>query len=356
MQDKLEAIQNRYDELEERCAQPEIILDVPRYQLLLREKARLTPTVETYAAYRETLKNISQAREMQDDPELKDIAAEELKALLPKKEAQENELRLCLLPKDERDERSVIIEVRPGAGGDEAALFAGLLVRMYARFAERHGFAVEPIDETETELGGVKEAVFSLNGRGAYARMKYESGVHRIQRVPVTEAGGRIHTSTATVAVLPEAEDVEVEIKTEDLRIDTYRASGHGGQYINRTDSAVRITHLPTGLVVTCQDEKSQLKNKEKAMKVLKARLYDLYRTQQDAVYAENRRSQVGSGERNERIRTYNFREGRVTDHRVGLTLYRIDEIMDGDLDEIIDALAIKEQTEKLAGAQSADM
>lgn len=352
MRDKLDAVRSRYEELEASCAEPEVILDVPRYQKLLREKARLKPTVDAYDAYLQTLGGLEQAREMADDPELKEVAAEEFKALSLQKEEQEKALRLLLLPKDERDERSVIIEVRPGAGGDEAALFAGLLVRMYTRYAERHGFKTEPIDETETELGGIKEAVFSLNGMGAYARMKYESGVHRIQRVPVTEAGGRIHTSTATVAVLPEAEDVEVEIKPDDIRIDTYRASGHGGQYINRTDSAVRITHLATGLVVTCQDEKSQLKNKEKAMKVLKARLYDLYRMKQDAAYAEYRRSQVGSGERNERIRTYNFREGRVTDHRVGLTLYKIDAIMDGDLDEIIDALAIKEQTEKLSRAQ----
>ena len=236
----------------------------------------------------------------------------------------------------------MVMEIRPGAGGDEAALFAALLLRMYQRYAERKGYQLEPVDISTTELKGVKEAVCTLNGVGAFSRMKFESGVHRIQRVPVTEAGGRIHTSTATVAVLPEAEDVEVEIKPEDLRI------GHGGQYINRTDSAVRITHLPTGLVVTCQDEKSQLKNKEKAMKVLASRLYDLYRAEKDAAYAQNRKAQVGSGERNERIRTYNFPQGRVTDHRADLTLYKIDAILDGDLDEIIDALTIKEQAEKL--------
>jgi len=344
MEDKFEALCARYEELTEAAAQNEVILDVPRYQSILREQKQLEPAVNTWRDYQVLLSRIEQAREMENEPDFKDMAAEELKTLLPEKEQAEKELRLHLLPKDKNDERSAILEIRPGAGGEEAALFAGLLLRMYTRYAERHGLKAEPIDMTETELGGIKEAVFSLTGAGVFARMKYESGVHRIQRVPVTETAGRIHTSTATVAVLPEAEDVEVTVKPEDIRIDTYRASGHGGQYINRTDSAVRMTHLPTGLVVTCQDEKSQLKNKEKAMKVLKARLYDLYRTQQDAEYAMKRRSQVGSGERNERIRTYNFREGRVTDHRVGLTLYRLDDIMDGDLDEIIDALAMRER------------
>ncbi len=349
MEDKFEALCARYEELTEAAAQNEVILDIPRYQSILREQTQLEPAVNAWRDYQALLSRIEQAREMENEPDFKDMAAEELKTLLPEKEQAEKELRLHLLPKDKNDERSAILEIRPGAGGEEAALFAGLLLRMYTRYAERHGLKAEPIDMTETELGGIKEAVFSLTGAGVFARMKYESGVHRIQRVPVTETAGRIHTSTATVAVLPEAEDVEVTVKPEDIRIDTYRASGHGGQYINRTDSAVRMTHLSTGLVVTCQDEKSQLKNKEKAMKVLKARLYDLYRTQQDAEYAMKRRSQVGSGERNERIRTYNFREGRVTDHRVGLTLYRLDDIMDGDLDEIIDALAMQEQTEKLA-------
>ena len=349
IEDKFEALCARYEELTEAAAQNEIILDVPRYQSILREQKQLEPAVNAWKSYQALLSRIEQAREMEAEPDFKDMAAEELKMLIPEKEQAEKDLRLYLLPKDKNDERSAILEIRPGAGGDEAALFAGLLVRMYTRYAERHGLKAEPIDITETELGGIKEAVFSVTGANVFARMKYESGVHRIQRVPITETAGRIHTSTATVAVLPEAEDVEVTVKPEDIRIDTYRASGHGGQYINRTDSAVRITHLPTGLVVTCQDEKSQLKNKEKAMKVLKARLYDLYRTQQDAEYAMKRRSQVGSGERNERIRTYNFREGRVTDHRVGLTLYRLDDIMDGDLDEIIDALAMQEQTEKLA-------
>ncbi|MBQ8081108.1 MAG: peptide chain release factor 1 [Clostridia bacterium] len=348
MEQHFEALCARYEELEEASVQNEVILDVPRYRRVLQEKAQLEPAVLAWRDYRRLLKDIGEAEELREDPDFRETAQEELKALYPRREEAESALKVFLIPRDRDDDRSVIMEIRPAAGGEEAALFAGLLTRMYQRYAERHGFQAEMIDVSDTELGGVKEAVFSLNGMGAYARMKYESGVHRIQRVPVTETAGRIHTSTATVAVLPEAEDVEVTIREDELRIDTYRASGHGGQYINRTDSAVRITHLPTGLVVTCQDEKSQLKNKEKAMKVLKARLYDLYRTQQDAEYAENRRRQVGSGERNERIRTYNFREGRVTDHRIGLTLYRLDEIIDGDLDEIIDALTANEQTEKL--------
>ena len=345
---QFEAMEGRLEELQEASAQPEIIADVPRWQRILKEIAQLEPAVAAFRAYRALQSEIAQAQEMLAEPAMKAMAEEELKTLLPREAREREQLRLFLIPRDPNDERSVVMEIRPGAGGDEAALFAALLLRMYQRYAERKGFAFEPVDIADTELGGVKEAVFTLSGNGAFSRMKFESGVHRIQRVPVTEAGGRIHTSTATVAVLPEAEDVEVEIRPEDLRIDTYRASGHGGQYINRTDSAVRITHLPSGLVVTCQDEKSQLKNKEKAMKVLRSRLYDLYQARQNAAYAQNRRSQVGSGERNERIRTYNFPQGRVTDHRIGLTLYKIDAIMDGDLDEIIDGLILAEQAEKL--------
>ncbi len=345
---QLEAMEGRLEELQEASAQPEIIADVQRWQKILREIAQLKPAVTAFRAYRALQDQIAQAKEMLSDPELKSAAEEELKELIPRENRERDSLRLFLIPRDPNDERSVVMEIRPGAGGEEAALFAALLLRMYQRYAERQGFLFEAVDVSDTELGGVKEAVFTLSGNGAFSRMKYESGVHRIQRVPVTEAGGRIHTSTATVAVLPEAEDVEVEIRQEDLRIDTYRASGHGGQYINRTDSAVRITHLPSGLVVTCQDEKSQLKNKEKAMKVLRSRLYDLYQAEKNAAYAQNRRAQVGSGERNERIRTYNFPQGRVTDHRIGLTLYKIDAIMDGDLDEIIDGLTLAEQTEKL--------
>lgn len=348
MEAQFEAMEGRLEELTVASAQPDIIADVPRWQGILKEISQLTPAVEAYRGYKQLLSQIHQAREMRADPDLKDVAEEELKELLPREEAERTRLRLFLIPHDPNDDRNVVMEIRPGAGGEEAALFAALLLRMYQRYAERMGYVFEAVDVNSTELGGVKEAVFTLSGVGAFSRMKFESGVHRIQRVPVTEAGGRIHTSTATVAVLPEAEEVEVDIRAEDLRIDTYRASGHGGQYINRTDSAVRITHLPTGLVVTCQDEKSQLKNKEKAMKVLSSRLYDLYRTEKDAAYAQSRKSQVGSGERNERIRTYNFPQGRVTDHRANLTLYRIDAVLDGDLDEIIDALTLQEQAEKL--------
>ena len=348
MEAQFEAMEGRLEELSVAAVQPEIIADVPKWQAMLKEIAQLKPAVDAWRQYRQLLSEIEQAKEMRSDPDMGDMAEEELKALLPREEAEREKLRLFLIPRDPNDSRSVVMEIRPGAGGEEAALFAALLLRMYQRYAERAGFQFEAVDISDTELGGIKEAVFTLNGGGAYSRMKYESGVHRVQRVPVTEAGGRIHTSTATVAVLPEAEDVEVEIRPEDIRIDTYRASGHGGQYINRTDSAVRITHMPSGLVVTCQDEKSQLKNKDKAMRVLKSRLYDLYRAEKDAAYAQNRKAQVGSGERNERIRTYNFPQGRVTDHRVNLTLYKIDAILDGDLDEIIDALTLREQTEKL--------
>ncbi len=345
---RFEAMEGMYEEMQEASAQPEIIADVPRWQNILKEIARLEPAVTAFRQYKGRLSEAEQAKEMLSDPDLKEMAEQELKELLPLLEEEREKLKLFLIPHDPNDDRSVVVEIRPGAGGEEAALFAALLLRMYQRYAERKGYRFEAVDIADTELGGVKEAVFTLNGVGAFSRMKFESGVHRIQRVPVTEAGGRIHTSTATVAVLPEAEDVEVEIRQEDIRIDTYRASGHGGQYINRTDSAVRIIHMPSGLVVTCQDEKSQLKNKEKAMKVLRSRLYELYRSQQDAAYAQNRKSQVGTGERNERIRTYNFPQGRVTDHRVNLTLYKIDSIMDGELDEIMDALSMQEQQEKL--------
>ena len=346
--EKFEWMQNRLEELSEAVGQPDVMADVPKWQGLLRERAQLEPAVTAWQEYQRLCAHLAEAQELSSDPDMGEMAKEEARELAEKEKAEAERLKLVLLPQDPNDQRSVILEVRAGAGGDEASLFAALLLRMYMRYAERKGWQASVTSISDTELGGVKEAVITITGRGAFSRLKFESGVHRIQRVPVTEAGGRIHTSTATVAVLPEAETVEVDIRQEDLRIDTYRASGHGGQYINRTDSAVRITHLPTGTVVTCQDEKSQLKNKEKAMKVLASRLYDLYRTQADSAYAENRRAQVGTGERNERIRTYNFPQGRVTDHRVGLTLYKIDAIVDGDLDEIIDALTVEDQAEKL--------
>ena len=346
--EKFDWMARRLEELSIAVAQPDIIADLPRWQSLLRERAALEPAVSAYHDYQKLTGEIADARELSEDPELGETAREELKRLEAQVPPLEQALLLHLIPRDPDDDRNVILEVRAGAGGDEASLFAAMLMRMYLRYAERRGLTAAVLSVNDTEIGGVKEAVLSVTGRGAFSRLKYESGVHRIQRVPVTEANGKKQTSTATVAVLPEMEDVEVDIKPDDLRIDTYRASGHGGQYINRTDSAVRITHLPTGLVVTCQDEKSQLKNREQAMKVLKSRLYDLYRTKADSEYASNRRAQVGTGERNERIRTYNFNEGRVTDHRIGLTLYRVDAIVDGDLDEIIDALTLDDQARKL--------
>ena len=348
MIEKFQWMQERYNELSEAVSQPEIIADTARWQRLLKEHAQLEPAVQAWQRYQQLLTQQTEAEEMLNDPELAPIAQTELHELTRRRADMEQELRLLLLPKDPNDERNVVMEIRAGAGGEEAGLFGANLLRMYTRYAERHGYRVEMVSLNETELGGVKEAVFSLCGNGAFARMKYESGVHRVQRVPTTESGGRIHTSTCTVAVLPEAEDVEVDIAPKDIRVDVYRSTGHGGQCVNTTDSAVRITHLPTGLVVTCQDQKSQLKNRDKAMRVLKSRLLEKYREEKDAAYAENRRTQVGTGDRSERIRTYNFPQGRVTDHRIGLTIYRIDDVMDGDLDEIIDALQMEEQARKL--------
>lgn len=348
MTEKFQWMQERYNELSEAVSQPEIIADTARWQRLLKEHAQLEPAVQAWQRYQQMLTQQTEAEEMLNDPELAPMAQTELHELTRRRADMEQELRLLLLPKDPNDERNVVMEIRAGAGGEEAGLFGANLLRMYTRYAERHGYRVEMVSLNETELGGVKEAVFSLCGNGAFARMKYESGVHRVQRVPTTESGGRIHTSTCTVAVLPEAEDVEVDIAPKDIRVDVYRSTGHGGQCVNTTDSAVRITHLPTGLVVTCQDQKSQLKNRDKAMRVLKSRLLEKYREEKDAAYAENRRTQVGTGDRSERIRTYNFPQGRVTDHRIGLTIYRIDDVMDGDLDEIIDALQMEEQARKL--------
>ncbi|MEF9878377.1 MAG: peptide chain release factor 1 [Clostridia bacterium] len=348
MFEKFDWIIGRYQELSEAVSQPEIIADRALSQKLLREHASLEASVNAYRAYQKTLEEIESAKELLEHPEMQELAQAELEELAEKKTAQELELKLLLLPKDPDADRNVVVEIRQGAGGDEAALFGALLLRMYTRYAERHRFRVEPVNYNMTELGGVKEAVFTIIGQGAFSRLKYESGVHRVQRVPTTESGGRIHTSTCTVAVLPEVEDVEVTINPNDLRIDVYRSTGHGGQCINTTDSAVRITHLPTGLVVTCQDEKSQIKNRDKAMHVLKSRLYDKFRAEKDSVYAENRRGQIGTGDRSERIRTYNFPQGRVTDHRIGLTLYQIEDVLDGNLDEVIDALLLAEQAEKL--------
>ncbi len=348
MFDKFEWMKHRYDELSTAVSQPEIIADQENWQKLLKEHARLEPAVAAWSRYQKLLEEITGSEEMLLIPEMEEMAKEELKGLMNEKEQMENELKVLLLPQDPNDDRNVILEVRGGAGGDEASLFGALLLRMYTRYAERNNYKLDPIAMNMTELGGVKEAVVSISGNGAFSRLKFESGVHRVQRVPSTESSGRIHTSTCTVAVLPEAEDVEVNIDPNDLRVDVYRSSGHGGQSVNTTDSAVRITYIPTGLVVTCQDEKSQIKNRDKAMKVLKSRLYEQMQAENNAAYAQHRKGQVGTGDRSERIRTYNFPQGRVTDHRIGLTLYRLEEVLDGDLDEIIDALQIESQAKQL--------
>ena len=353
MVDRLQSIETRYQELSDLIAQPQTMNDMEQWRKLVKEHAQIEPIAQKSKEYRALLKELEECKELADgetEEELRELAVEEVKQLATKKEEMEEEIRFLLLPKDPNDEKNVVLEIRAGTGGDEAALFGADLYRMYARYAERHGFKLEIITENLTELGGVKEVVVVISGKGAYSKLKYESGVHRVQRVPETESGGRIHTSAATVAVLPEAEDVEVNIDPNDLRVDVYRSGGHGGQSVNTTDSAVRITHIPTGLVVTCQDEKSQLKNKEKALRVLKSRLLDKLQSEHDEELSQSRKSQVGSGDRSERIRTYNFPQGRVTDHRVGVTVYKLEAFMDGDLDEILDALTLKERTALLAG------
>ena len=324
--------------------------DMAKWQTYTKEHAQLLPIVEKYRSYKKVVERLEEARAMlvEKDEEMRALASEEVRELMPKKAALEEELLLLLLPRDPHDEKNVIVEIRGGVGGDEAALFAGDLFRMYTRYAERQHWKTELLSANATGIGGFKEVTFLVAGDGAYSKLKYESGTHRVQRIPVTESGGRIHTSAATVAVLPEAEEVDVDVAANDLRIDTYCASGAGGQYVNRTETAIRITHIPTGIVVQCQDEKSQLKNKEKAMKVLRARLLDRARLEQAAEEAADRKSQVGSGDRSERIRTYNFPQGRVTDHRIGLTLHKIDAILNGELDELLTALITADQAEKL--------
>ena len=348
MLDKLDWVHPRLEELGVMLSDPIVVQDQERWRALMREHSQLEPLDRAVVRYGALLAEREQAQAMLGDAELDAMAREELSRLEREIPAAEREIQLLLLPRDPNAGRNVVMEVRAGAGGEEAALFGTMLMRMYTRYAERQGWRVEMLDANMTELGGVKEAVFSIIGEGAYSRLRYESGVHRVQRIPVTESNGKRQTSTATVAVLPEAEEVDVKIDPGELRIDVYRASGHGGQYINKTDSAVRITHLPTGLVVTCQDEKSQLKNKEKAMRVLRARLYEKLQSEKDEAYAADRRLQVGTGDRSERIRTYNFNEGRVTDHRIGRTIYTIDAFVDGDMDEILDALAFEDQQEQL--------
>lgn len=351
MLEKLQAVEDKYLELESLIADPATIADIDRWQRFNKEHAMLTPVVEKFREYKDIVKNIAEDKAMfaeAIDDEMRHLIEAELAELLLRKEALDQELPILLLPKDPNDDKNVIVEIRGGVGGEEAALFAGDLFRMYAKFAEKQGWRTEIIDANATEIGGFKEVSFMVTGFGAYSKLKYESGTHRVQRVPVTESGGRIHTSAVTVAVLPEAEEVEVDINPDDLRIDLYCASGAGGQHVNRTESAIRITHLPTGIVVQCQDERSQLKNKAKAMAVLRARLLDKAQQEQTDAVAKDRKNQVGSGDRSERIRTYNFPQGRVTDHRIGLTLHRIDAIMNGDLDELLNALITADQTERL--------
>ncbi len=351
MLEKLQALEEKYEELTRQMSDPQVLGDPVRYRKLAKAHSDLEEIVAKFREYRQVLSALEEAYLLQEEPqeeEFTELLREEIDGLKEAKENLENELQILLLPKDPNDEKNVIMEIRSGTGGEEAALFAADLFRMYSRYAEEKRWKVEVLSSSPTELGGFKEVIFMIEGQGAYSRLKFESGVHRVQRIPVTEAGGRIHTSTATVAVLPEAEEVEVHIDPADLKIDVYRSSGPGGQSVNTTDSAVRITHLPTGMVVSCQDEKSQHKNKEKALRILRARLLEKMQEEALAEQAAVRRSQVGTGERSERIRTYNFPQGRVTDHRIGLTLYKLDLVVDGDLDEIIEALITADQVERL--------
>ena len=350
MFDKLDFILEKYEELSLKVSDPDIIANQPVWKKSMKELGELEPVALKYKEYRKAKEEQASAKEMldSDDAEMRELAGMELDELEERIPAIENDLKVLMLPKDPNDEKNVILEVRAGTGGDEAALFGTDLLRMYLRYAERRGWKAEVIDSNETDIGGIKEAEVMIKGKGAYSRMKYESGTHRVQRVPDTENAGRIHTSAATIAVLPEVDDVEVTIDPNDIRVDVYRSSGHGGQCVNTTDSAVRITHIPTGLVVTCQDEKSQIKNKEKALRVLKSRLYDKMIQEQNDALSKERKSQVGSGDRSERIRTYNFPQGRVTDHRINMTIYKLDSFLDGEIDEIVDALITSDQAEKM--------
>ena len=352
MLNKLQAVANRYEELCAKAEQPDFYNDPKLAAKLMREKNDLEPIVEAYRDYRQAEQDMLDAQELMSDPEMKELCQETYAQAKQRKEELYEKLQILLLPKDPNDEKSVIVEIRGGVGGEESALFAHSLFRMYSMYAAAKGWTIELMNYNETELGGVKEADFVINGRGAYSRMKYESGVHRVQRVPETESGGRVHTSTATVAVLPEMEEVDVQINPADIEMQVFRSSGAGGQHINKTSSAVRLIHKPSGIVVACQEERSQVQNREKCMRMLASKLYEIEQERVSSKVTGLRRSQVGTGMRNERIRTYNFPQGRVTDHRVGLTLYKIDAVMDGDLDEIINALATAEQAEKLKNAK----
>ena len=349
---KLDKMLERYDKLNKLVGDSDVIAKIDEWKAYAKELADMRETVEKYTEYKKTeteIETLNKSLLSEEDKEMKELILQETDELKEKSVRIAEELRILLLPKDPDDDKNVIMEIRAGAGGEEASLFAYELYKMYVKYAEKKRWKTEEIDSNETELGGIKEVVFSVNGKSAYSKLKFESGVHRVQRVPETESQGRVHTSTATVAVLPEVTDVEVNIDEKDLRVDTLRSSGAGGQHINKTESCIRLTHIPTGIVVLCQDERSQTKNREKAMKVLKSRLYDYYRSKADKEYSDNRRSQVGTGDRSERIRTYNFPQGRITDHRIGLTLHSIDSFMEGDLDEMIDALGIADRESRLA-------
>ncbi|AWZ49317.1 peptide chain release factor 1 [Clostridiaceae bacterium 14S0207] len=351
MLDRLNFLENKYDELSIKISDPSIMQNQKEWQKLCKEHAELEELVIKYRQYKKALEQIEENKELlkeETDRDMKDMIQEDIKSLTEEKDQTEEELKILMLPKDPNDSKNVFIEIRGGAGGEEAALFASNLFRMYIKYAEKNGWKHEIMSSNETDIGGFKEVVFMVKGNGAYSKFKYESGVHRVQRVPDTESSGRIHTSTATVAVLPEVDDVEVEINPNDLKIDVFRASGNGGQCVNTTDSAVRMTHIPTGLVVSCQDEKSQLKNKEKALKVLRARLFEIAEAERNKGIADDRKSQVGTGDRSERIRTYNYPQGRVTDHRIGLTLYKLESFLNGDIEEVIEALITEEQSKKM--------
>lgn len=355
MFEKLQSVEDRYLQLNEWLSDPDIVNDPDKLRDYSKEQSDLEETVQTYRSYKQTMEELDEAKTMLNDnmdDDMQQMVDDEVEELSRKQEELEEHLKVLLIPKDPNDEKNVIVEIRGAAGGDEAALFAGDLFRMYSRYAEKNNWKADVIESHETDMGGYKEIIFTINGEDAFSKMKYENGAHRVQRVPSTESGGRIHTSTATVAVLPEAEDVEVEIHDKDLRVDTFASSGPGGQSVNTTMSAVRITHEPTGIVVSCQDEKSQIKNRDKAMKVLRARIYDKYQKEAEDEYAENRKQAVGTGDRSERIRTYNFPQSRVTDHRIGLTLQKLDQVMEGNIEQIIEQLIVEEQAELMENAE----